>query len=348
MRMKPLSAVGAVLLTATLMLGACSSTPGPAPSVDTSSWDAVVSAAEQEGQVTLYAPIPPAKIEALLAAFNKEYPGIKADYFRDTSGPLTARVDQEIEASALGADVVWTNEIFWNKKQADDGLLLPVTGPASDAWKDNDVTNLDAGLVNILNDPIVIVYNTDLVTTPPVDWDSLLDSEYAGAVGVIEVQSTGMVTWYKYLEDTQGSDFLPALAKQKPQIYPSLVPMAQAVAAGEIKVGAFNFGWVAGNLKDQNAPIDYVIPESGTTVIQHQAMAYKQARHPNAGLVLLDFLMSEEAQEIAAGNQESYSQLDIKNNMAVDPSKLTASVPEDAESATVDRIRSLVNELFVR
>jgi hypothetical protein len=59
-----------------------------------------------------------------------------------------------------------------------------------------------------------------------------------------------------------GSNFLPKLGAQKPQIYASTLPQQQALASGEIAPSAL-VGAQLLDLKAQGAPVDFVIPKGG-------------------------------------------------------------------------------------
>ena len=98
-------------------------------------------------------------------------------------------------------------------------------------------------------------WNTDQYPAGLTDYTDLLDPELAGGrIGVIEPAAPSIVDFWLYLEENYGEDFVTQLAAQEPKIYPSSLPMAQALTSGEIS--AASFVGVLGDEKEQGAPVE--------------------------------------------------------------------------------------------
>src|SRR5262245_23103924 len=65
----------------------------------------LIAAAKAEGAMSMYGSSSVLAIKSDAEGFQKAY-GIPVTYTQITSGPLTARVDQEIKAGAMAVDVV--------------------------------------------------------------------------------------------------------------------------------------------------------------------------------------------------------------------------------------------------
>lgn len=256
-------------------------------------WDDVVKAANAEGQVLLYST--KADNARLLDAFMKQYPKIQAKAVRLVGGAMVVKVDQELQAGALVADVLVHAEHQWAIPMAKQGRLTLPTGPAVSLWKGAEKYYAD-GRVQVTAEPWVIGYNT--VKPPPTDWDSLLDiQQFAGRIGLNEVTGLTVAIWYDFIDKRQ-PDYFRRLAKLKPQIYPNSAPLTAGLSSGEIAWALYSPSSSIEPLKAKGAPIDYVVPKSGTWAIERAAMIFKEAPHPNAARVLLDFMMSQEGQQV--------------------------------------------------
>ena len=73
------------------------------------------------------------------------------------------------------------------------------------------------------------------------DYPDLLDPSLAGGkIGVPDPAiGPALVDFYLWLEEKFGEEFVADLAAQEPRIYPSSLPIGEALQSGEISAGAF-------------------------------------------------------------------------------------------------------------
>lgn len=269
-------------------------------------WEGVVKAANSEGQVLLYSTKADADNSALLDAFMKKYPDIKAKALRLVGGAMVTKVDQELQSGALVADVILHAEHQWAIPKAKAGRFLVPKGPAVSLWKGAE-KYYQQGLVQITAEPWIIGYNTKVVKDRPVDWDTLLqDEKFRGRIGLNEVSGLTVAIWYDFIEKKKPGYF-EQLAKLKPQVYPNSAPLTAGLSSGEIAWAPYSLASTIEPMKGKGAPIDYVFPASGTWSIIRSAMIFKEVPHPNAALVLLDFMMSQEGQQVLNTNRAGYT-----------------------------------------
>lgn len=73
--------------------------------------------------LTVYSSLNPEVSEAVLAAFEEEYPDVEVSYLRLSTGPLTVRYQQEQEAGVVAADVMMAaDKTFFTLARKRDGL----------------------------------------------------------------------------------------------------------------------------------------------------------------------------------------------------------------------------------
>ena len=245
----------AMLTVATALLGTSILGALSGRAVADDGWDKVVAAANTEGQVLLYSTKADNDNARLLEGFAKRYPKIQAKAVRLVGGAMVARVEQELKAGALVADVLLHSENQWSSTKATAKSLLIPNGPSVAQWKGAE-KYYNTGAVVLASEPWVIGYNTKLVTTPPKDWDSLLgDEKFKGQIGLNEVSGLTVAIWYDFVEKKKPG-YLEKLAKLAPRIYPNSAPLTAGLSSGEIAWAPYSLASSIDPVKAMGAPID--------------------------------------------------------------------------------------------
>jgi iron(III) transport system substrate-binding protein len=272
---------------------------------DTAAWDAIVAKAKQEGKVTIYSSQGLDVLNDLAAKFKDKY-GITLEVVRGIDSELIPKVDAENQTGKNVADVFAFASAQWGVDNAAKGMFVAPAGPAFDDPAYNKASNVSADGTQFVSTAAVFGYawNTDRYSNGMKGYADALDPALAGGkVGVIDVHtSTVLVDFYQYLEAQMGPDYLTKLAAQKPKIYPSGLPMAQALTSGEIAATVY-----AGPLVDEKAkgaPVDYGLPDK-VWGARFNTVILKAAPHPNAAQVLADFMITKEGQEALARKSAS-------------------------------------------
>ncbi len=322
--------------TRTIMLGlalfviasaaACGSSGGQENKPVTGPWPDVVRAAEKEGSVTIYSSQVTDQLQALKLAFEKKYPKIMLQYVRGAGDAGVPKVEAEARTGRGIADILVTPSTPWLETHAN--LFAPVRGPAFDAADYNRAENISKKNYYVIS-ALMFTYgwNTDLYAAGIKDWPGLFAPELRGGkIGVISPDTPARVDFYNFLEENYGPGFLQKLAAQEPRIYPSTQPIAAALTSGEIAAGIFLEPLT--DEKKSGAPVDWGLSEK-TWGNRFYAVNLKAGPHPNAGLVLADFIVTKEGQEAVARNAASVLENistavgTTKNIRQQDPAKLT-------------------------
>jgi iron(III) transport system substrate-binding protein len=147
-----------------------------------------------------------------------------------------------------------------------------------------------------------ILVNTRLVTPAdePKSWADLADPKWTGKILADDPRALGGgFNAFVAQHDKLGVDFLKKLADQKLSFSRDLRESERRVARGEFPVYApflFNdYSTLRG------LPIKAIAPTEGVAYVQFVASMVKNAPHPNAALLFIDFLLSDESQIILAG-----------------------------------------------
>jgi iron(III) transport system substrate-binding protein len=262
-------------------------------------WEEIVAAAKEEGSVTIYSSQGLDQLNAMGEAFKEEY-GISVEVVRAIDSDQLAKVEAEHDTGNGVADVLAQATGAWSVEKAAAGWFTPFVGPAMDNPDYNKALNVSPGGEYFVSSGAVLTFgwNTELWPDGLTDYDDLLDPGLAGGkIGVIEPAAGSIVDFYLYLEERFGAEFVAKLAAQEPRIYPSSLPMGQALTSGEI--AAASFVQVQTDEKEAGAPVESGLADEVWGAL-FQTSVLATAPHPNAAQVLANFMITPEGQAAIA------------------------------------------------
>lgn len=252
--------------------------------------------ARKEGSLVLYTSLAPTESGPLGQAFEKKT-GIKVEIFRTISEKVVQRALTEARAKRYAFDVVETNgpemEIMAREKifaPFDSPYLAdipPGAIPAHREWIPDRVNFF------------VVAFNTTKVRRDelPKNYQGFADPRWRGRIGIEATDAEWMATLVKTWGEAAGMAYFRALADMKPDVRKGHVLLAELIAAGEIPVGLTVYNSNAESLKRRGAPIDWLPVEPVVGRPQGIAVA-RNAPHPHAALLFVDFVLSPEGQEL--------------------------------------------------
>jgi iron(III) transport system substrate-binding protein len=324
-----------LLLIATIGLSACGSGgsgSGATAVAPSAGIDELVAAAQKEGKVTIYSAQALDALNNLAAAFKKKYPGIEVEVVRGVDGDLSTKIETEFNTGKGIADFFVTASLPWVQTQAKAGRFVAPAGPELTGKGTYDAKQyVHDGLYFETNAAVLTFgWNTQLYPKGLTDYTDLLDPALAGGkIGVIDPSAASIVDFYLWLEETYGADFVTKLAAQKPKIYPSALPMGQALGSGEIAAGSFVAPTTLEPAKAKGAPVAYKVRAAGAWGARYYGMVLKSGQHPNAAQLLANFMVTPEGQALitpyAGSVQPNVPNVLITNDKVrlQDPSMLT-------------------------
>ncbi len=298
---------------------------------------AIVDGARKEGQVVLYsAMIVNQALRPLADSFMKKYPFVNMTFWRGDTEDVIAKLSAEERANNLVADVAEGTGV--GDLAVDAGLTVPYATPmvealperyreASNRWTYTRISYFS------------IAYNTRLVPPEqaPRTYDDLLDPRWRGKLAWRVGTASGaplFITAIRLARGEAAADtYFHQLAAQKMINFGSgsARTLVDRVIAGEFPIALNIFAHHPLISKAKGAPVESrlmnpVPSTAGTMVIA------KGVRHPYAAMLLVDFILSKEGQQILAGADYFPARTDV--------------VPDEA-LATVIPARAGVPELFL-
>jgi ABC-type Fe3+ transport system substrate-binding protein len=265
--------------------------------------DTLYQAAKKEGTVVWYTSlIINQAVRPLVAAFNKKYPDIEVQYSRGDSGPNAIKVLDEARAGKVQGDVF--DGIATTPPLLKAGLVekfVPTDVAKYPAASRDPEGRWNALVVYFLTPGI----NTDLVGRDEIKTaQDLLNPKWKGKIAWGTEPSSGAPAYVGAVLLSMGRDkgmaFLRALAKQDVvNVDATNRAVLDQVILGQYAIALSIFDHHADISAKKGAPVAWLKVEPIPAPF-HSIGLVKNAPHPNAAKLLIDFLLSEEGQRAFA------------------------------------------------
>jgi iron(III) transport system substrate-binding protein len=254
---------------------------------------------ELSGKVTVYMPSPSGLADKLAEAFTAKT-GVEVEQFQGTTGEILARLEAE-QANPV-ADVVilasWSDGLSMKA----DGQLESYT-PANaelinEGWIDSDST-----LFGYSASAVGVIYNTTVVSELNADWAELADEQYKDMIAIPDPEKSGackdfLAGLVTGVED--GEAIMQSWADNGLTVPGANKAALEAVTTGEKGILIAGVDYNAYSSIAKGEPLSIYYPASGTVVNPRPAMILKTAPNMDNAKAFIDFLFSDEAQQLVA------------------------------------------------
>lgn len=267
----------------------------------------LVAAAQKEGQVTWYSTLIVNQIvRPMVEAFEQKYPGVKVQYSRATSSDTALKIRNEARARRVQADLFdGSNTVFLLE---DANLVAEYQPKAAASWPAQ------------LRDPKghwtalnlfywTSAYNTNQVKAEdaPKTYQDLLDPKWKGKIAWTYDLTPGGPPGFVHnilatFGDEKGMEFLKKFAAQEPVTIPAAQRVVlDKVISGEYPLAVMILNYHATISAAQGAPVKWIKMEP---LLESMSLVsiVKDAPHPNAARLLVEFMLSDEGQRVLADN----------------------------------------------
>jgi ABC-type Fe3+ transport system substrate-binding protein len=315
---------------------AATGAPSAAPAGSTASpeWDRLLAEAKREGSVRISVPAGvPGLGEAFAKAFEDQY-GIKVDSTSELSTTARVRIEQEASAGRQTTDVLFggASELITIYPA---GLLAPIAPKLllpevtdTSKWLNNHLEWVDDAQQYMLAGSewvhIDLMVNASVVDPKTItSWRDLLKPEYRGKIIVQDPHVGAGGATARSLVEAFGPDYIKALYQdQQPVVTRDAREVVQGMARGAQPIGLALLPAQVEEFRKQGFRLERVFPTDGAPAVSagnSVAKLVKDAPHPNAAAVFVNWYASQRGQEI-------YSQLSLEPSRRLDVS--AAEVPD--------------------
>lgn len=275
-------------------------------------WDKAVQEAKKEGKVVIYGAATGQVRDALIKGFNNRY-GIPLEYLSAKGPEIGAKLSAEKRAGLYIPDAIIgasSPSITTLKPEGffdpiEPVLILPEVVDPKGWWENRfpwvDKEHYFVGFVASAY-PYVSV-NADMVKPEEIkSYRDLLEPRWKSKMVMHDPTAAGsgqaFVGAMGYY--IMGMDFLKALAAQEPFISRDHRLNAEWVARGKYPIGIATEAEPVEQLIMAGTPLRYAYPAEGAPVRMGVAFLsrLKNAPHPNAGIVFINWLLSKEGQMV--------------------------------------------------
>ena len=285
----------------------------------------LVAAAEREGRLEVYGNGDAAQIRALVQDFRQLHPAIRLVYRDLDAAEIHSRVMAET-ATGGSADLVWSSAMQLQATLVDEGYARNYVSPekshlpAWSVWRDE--------AYGVTCEPVAILYDKRRVPPGQVPRSHaaltrLLETQaaqYRGRVGALDPERSPV--GYQLIAQDAASGpadkrLVRALGAVGVRLYDSSATLIERVVTGDLLI-AYDIPAAPAVARARRSPnLGIVYPEDYTLAISRIAFIAREARHPAAAKVFLDYLLSRRGQRILADTAQLFPvRADIEGGVA--------------------------------
>ncbi len=284
---------------------------------------AMVAAANAEGRVIVHSNTDRTVMAPLLEDFSALYPKIAVRHVEASSGalyegfvrnatPATASAGSApapAPAAEPAADMLWSSAMDLQVKLVNDGFAASYRSPESAHLAPWSMWRFEAYGVTV--EPVGLAYDRRRVAADELphthaELAALLDADPArwrGRVATYDLQAAGLGLLFA-AQDAQTSDQLWAIARAFGRVQvrelATTSAMLDAIAGGDCALAYNVLAPYALGRAAADPVIGFIYPRDYTLACSRIAFIARNAEHPNAARLWLDYLLSQRGQTVLA------------------------------------------------
>lgn len=260
-------------------------------------WDKIVTAARKEGRVVLYSAfVGLAAHQDLKKHFEATY-GITVDILEARASEVRERIRIEQAAGRFAVDVSENGRTTTTLQVEQDHVFDP-HGPLPSLDRSKPEFRSDDIRVPVFAIVYGILANAQLVKPEdePKSWLDLIDPRWKGKILSDDLRTLGGGgVLFFVLQEQFGRDFQEELAKQELKFSREIPANERRVARGEYPIYLPVSLTSVPELK--GLPVRFLAPKEGLPYIGYDLALLKNAPHPNAARLLMEYYLGRKMQQ---------------------------------------------------
>lgn len=249
--------------------------------------------------VTIYTSIYEHVIAAVDPVLRDEFPDLTIRWFQRGSEDVAARLNSEIAAGRIGADLVMTSDPFWYEELKEAGHLLEYRSPRATGIP-SDLNDPDGMFVTVRVPVMVLAVNRGRVPAGkrPRTFRELTDPAWAGRMTMGDPNRSGSAfTAVAALAARYGWEYFEALRRNDVVAAGGNSAVLSRVVTGEKEVGLILLeNILQARQQNPDVPLEIVYPEDGAILVPSPIAIMKATAAPDAARRLYDFFLSDAGQ----------------------------------------------------
>jgi iron(III) transport system substrate-binding protein len=278
---------------------------------------ATIAAAKKEGSLVLYGCDPP-QTPVYVEAFKKLYPEIKVTTYLAGCWQIYNRHVAERTANKQTADVFFSLEDVLSRMQ-DESLLHPYLSPELKNFPESAAPkgmNFQRVKVLILGFGANRAYLNGIV--PPQDWLDFINpkKEWSGQFTFYDPRTSSaafslLAALYQNFGEARTTAIYQGLMKAGAELTPTTPAGLSKLLSGEKPLMFYVVNNHYSGVVAKGAPVDFILPKSGTVLAPFSVSVLKDSPHPAAAKLFVDFMMNEVQVIVQKANEYA-----LKNGIA--------------------------------
>ena len=325
------------------------------PSTADANWQKTVQAAKSEGKLSVYSFNLTGDVGTAVTKAIKKDLGIDMEVVTGPGAQLVERIKSERRSGQYLVDVMDGSPALVVQSKQDNSTVKWSDLPAArekGVYSFGPVLDKDGHLMWWIPNFFMPYYNTNLVKPEetPKAWKDFLDPKWKGKIGISNPDTVPTLNRLYIVMTTRGvlnASYFTDLAKQDIKFFPTFRDDIAATSRGEVALDLSSSPTVANPLIKQGAPVrPFDIPE-GIMATGAAVVNMKDAPHPNAAQVYMNWLLTKEGQAVV---HEAIGSTPLRKDVSdytttvaiVKMNKVLAETEEDVlEGARLQRERVL-------
>ncbi len=252
--------------------------------------------ARAEGALMIYTSMELEESQPILEAFQKKYPFVRGEIYRATGEDVAHKIITEYRGRKYIVDI-------------DEGTGTDVVKLFREGFAQSFFTPKAGGYPRQAKDPkgfwvatrynmLVTAWNTNLVSDAesPRRYEDLMEARWRGKIGIEASDQIWLGTLLEFWGEAKALEFFRRISEHQPLIRSGHTLTANLIVAGEVPLSPTVYNHRSELLKSRRAPIDWRALQP-VAAVPHVVSLPKNAPHPHAAMLFIDFLLSSEGQE---------------------------------------------------
>jgi iron(III) transport system substrate-binding protein len=254
--------------------------------------------------VTIYTSIYENVIASLEPVLRETFPDIEVRFFQRGSEDVAARLNSEIAANTIGADLVMTSDPFWYEELKQAGHLLAYQSTRA-VGIPSDLNDPDGAFVTVRMPVMVMAVNATRVAAAdrPRTFRELTDARWAKRITMGDPNRSGSYfTAVAALSTQYGWEYFEGLRRNDIVAAGGNSAVLNRLMTGEKDAGIILLeNLLQARQQNPQAPIEVVYPEDGVVLVPSPIAILKASAAPDAARRIYDFFLSDEGQNALVG-----------------------------------------------
>ena len=256
-------------------------------------------AKKSANKLVIYTSMKESLIGNIVEGFKKKYPDVDVDWQSAGAGKIMAKLEAERQSGHLMADIIWTSEVpdFYQMKNDD---LLEKYQPAGFDELLNPFDDYDGSFTAARLGTLGIVININKVQTPPTSWETIAtDPLYKNSFGIADPALSGTALMsIALLEKQFGWDYIVKLHDNGATKSKGSGRVVDDTADGAINA-CLGVDYITAGKIDKGSPLKMIYPKE-LLMVPSPVAIFKDADHMDSAKKFVDYLMTQEAQQMIA------------------------------------------------